>query len=123
MILGGGLLMFTLALGDGTHESWIESAVRMGSGHVTVQSSEFKLSRRIEDRMPAGIRAAAEQSLRMPSLSKEVQAVSATLAIRGLASSSAGARPVQIVGVHPEFVAAFSVLDEKSASRAVSVIV
>ena len=37
MIVGGGLLSFSFALGDGTHESWIESAVRMDAGHVSIQ--------------------------------------------------------------------------------------
>ena len=51
MIIGGALLMFSLTLGDGTHEEWIESGVRMGSGHVTIESPEFRSSRRIEDRL------------------------------------------------------------------------
>ena len=49
MVVGGAMLMFALSLGDGTHEQWIDSGVRTGSGHVTVEHPEFRLSRRIED--------------------------------------------------------------------------
>ena len=34
MLVGGALLMFSLSIGDGTHESWIESGVRMGTGGI-----------------------------------------------------------------------------------------
>ncbi len=45
MIVGGALLMMSLPLGDGTHEAWIESAVRMGGGHITIQNPDFRTSR------------------------------------------------------------------------------
>ena len=113
MIIGGGLLMFSVALGDGTHESWIDSGVRMGSGHVTIESPEFRVSRKLEDRLPAEVRAAAEQALRQPGIAQQVTMASAKLIIQGLASSSAGARPAQIMGVDPLSEAAFSTLDEQ----------
>ena len=113
MIIGGGLLMFSVALGDGTHESWIDSGVRMGSGHVTIESPEFRASRKLEDRLPAEVRAAAEQALRQPGIAQQVTMASAKLIIQGLASSSAGARPAQIMGVDPLSEAAFSTLDEQ----------
>ena len=113
MIIGGGLLMFSVALGDGTHESWIDSGVRMRSGHVTIESPEFRVSRKLEDRLPAEVRAAAEQALRQPGIAQQVTMASAKLIIQGLASSSAGARPAQIMGVDPLSEAAFSTLDEQ----------
>ena len=51
MIVGGALLIFTFSLGDGTHETWIDSGVRMGTGHITIESPEFQLSRKIDDRV------------------------------------------------------------------------
>ena len=36
MMIGGALLVFSLSLGDGSHEQWIDSGVRLGTGHVTV---------------------------------------------------------------------------------------
>ena len=113
MIVGGGLLSFSFALGDGTHEAWIDSGVRMGAGHVTVERPEFRLSRRIEDRLPADMRHTAEQALESPEVASHVVAQSSKLTINGLASSAAGARPAQIVAVDPLSEAGFSTVDEQ----------
>ena len=113
MIIGGGLLMFSLTLGDGTHEAWIESGVRMGSGHVTIERPEVRTSRRIEDRLPEMARRATEQVLASVGIAEQVKAVSPKLIITGLASSAAGARPAQIMGVEPRAEALFSTLDEQ----------
>ena len=51
-IIGGALLTFAQTFGDGTHEQWIDSGVRTGSGHVTVEVPGFRVSRKIEDRLP-----------------------------------------------------------------------
>ena len=113
MIIGGGLLMFSLTLGDGTHESWIDSGVRMGTGHVTIESPEFRVSRKIEDRLPAEARATAERVLESAEIAEQVKTVSAKVIIQGLASSPAGARPAQIMGVDLLSEAEFSTLDEQ----------
>ena len=113
MIVGGALLMFSLSLGDGTHESWIDSGVRMGTGHITIESPEFQLSRKIDDRVSANARAAVEGALRDPGVAEQITAVSAKVIVRGLASSAAGARPVQVMGVEPLGEAEFSTLDEQ----------
>jgi putative ABC transport system permease protein len=114
MIVGGALLMISLPLGDGTHEAWIESGVRMGSGHLSIQRPEFRASRKIEERLSASARAAAEDALRDATIAPAVTAVSPQLVVNGLASSPAGARPAQIVGVDPDAEARFTVLDEKA---------
>ncbi len=113
MVLGGAILMISLPLGDGTHEAWIESGVRMGSGHLSIQQPEFQASHKIGDRLSASARAAAEQALQDPVIARDVTAVSPQLEVNGLASSPAGARPAQIVGVDPEAEAKFTILDEK----------
>ena len=113
MVVGGALLMFSLSLGDGTHESWIDSGVRMGTGHITIESPEFQLSRRIDDRFSADARAAVEGALRNPGVAEQITAVSTKVIVRGLASSAAGARPVQVMGVEPLGEAEFSTLDEQ----------
>ncbi len=113
MLVGGALLMFSLSLGDGTHESWIDSGVRMGTGHVTIESPDFHISRRIEDRLSADTRATVEDALREPGIAELITAVSAKMIVRGLASSAAGARPVQVLGVEPLAEAEFSTLDEQ----------
>ncbi|MGH9323130.1 MAG: ABC transporter permease [Vicinamibacteria bacterium] len=113
MIVGGALLMISLALGDGTHEAWIESGVRMGSGHVAIQSPDFQTSRKLESRLSARARAEAEAALRAPDVARYVKSVSPQLTVSGLASSPAGARPASIVGVDPDSEARFGILDEK----------
>ncbi|HSG81552.1 MAG TPA: hypothetical protein VLC48_04845, partial [Gemmatimonadota bacterium] len=35
MIVGGGLMIWSFSIGDGTHEDWIESGARRGNGHVS----------------------------------------------------------------------------------------
>ena len=113
MIVGGTLLMISLPLGDGTHEAWIESAVRMGGGHITIQKPGFRTSRKIEDRLTAEARAAAEQALTRVGANEGTVSATPQLTIYGLASSPAGARPAQIVGVNPSSEVEFTILDEK----------
>ena len=115
MIIGGTFLIFSFSLGDGTHESWIDSGVRMGTGHVTVENPEFRLSRKIEDRLSAEARTAAEHALQDPRIAQQVKAISTKLIVSALASSPAGARPVQVVGVDPLSEAEFSTLDDQVA--------
>jgi ABC-type lipoprotein release transport system permease subunit len=113
MIVGGALLMISLPLGDGTHEDWIESAVRMGDGHFSIQTPRFQKSRKIEDRLSPEARAEAEKALSAPDIAGRLVAVAPRLTVSGLASSPSGARPVEIVGVDPAGEAAFNVIDEK----------
>ena len=113
MVIGGALMMFSFALGDGTHEAWIDSGVRMDTGHITIEAPEFRLSRKIEDRLASVARTAAEHALAAPENAGLVTTVSAKLTISALASSAAGARPVRIVGVTPHAEAEFSKIDEQ----------
>ena len=113
MAVGGAVMVFSFTLDDGSHEQWIDSGVRFGSGHVTVERPEFRMSRQIDDRLTADIRRAAEQALSAPEMASHVVATSARLSINGLASSAAGARPAQIVAVDPIAESEFGVLDEQ----------
>ena len=88
MIAGGALLIFSLILGDGTHEQWIDSAVRMADGHLTIQSVRFQGSRALKDRMSSESRVLVEQTLRQGGLPGEIHAMAPRLAVTGMASSS-----------------------------------
>ena len=105
--------MISLPLGDGTHEAWIESAVRMGGGHITIQNPDFRTSRKIDDRLSGDARAAAQEALSQAGIAERVLIATPQLTLGGLASSAAGARPAQIIGVSPESEAEFTVLDDK----------
>ncbi len=113
MVIGGALLIFSLSLGDGTHEDWIEAGVRMGSGHIALQAPGYQASRKIEDRLSTEARRAGEAALEHRDIAEYVGGVVPMLATTGLASSPSGARPAQIVGVDPVAEAEFSILDEK----------
>lgn len=113
MIAGAVVMVFSFTLDDGSHEQWIDSAVRMGSGHVTVERPEYRVSRRIDDRLPDGVRRAAEQALQSPELALRIAAQSAKLGVTGLASSAAGSRPAQIVAVDPVAEADFGTIDDQ----------
>ena len=113
MIVGGALLVFSFTIGDGGHEQWIDSGVRLGNGHVTVERPEYRVSRRIDDRLTADVRRAAEQALAAPEVAPHVVATSAKLSINGLASSSAGARPARIVAVDPVAETGFGMVDDQ----------
>jgi putative ABC transport system permease protein len=113
MVIGGALLIFSFALGDGSHENWIDSGIRTSSGHVTVERPGFRVSRKIEDRLSATLRDQAEQALAMADVAPHVVAVSSRLRIGALASSAAGARPAQVLAVDPEAEARFSTLDDQ----------
>ena len=113
IVLGAGMLVFSNAIGDGTHEQWIDDGVRTGSGHVTIEHPAFRMSRKLEDRLAADVRAAAEVALATPALADRVTGVSAQLTINGMASSAAGARPAQILAVDPQAEIDFTILDEQ----------
>ena len=113
LIIGGALLVLSFSLGDGTHEQWIDSGVRTGTGHVTVERPEFRLSRKIEDRLPSEIRAAVSAVLERPEIAGQVSMAFARLTVNGLASSAGGARPARILGVDPLAEAKLSPLDDQ----------
>ena len=113
MVVGGALLIVSFALGDGGHETWIDGGVRLGTGHITVEQPEFRVSRRIEHRVPAEVRHAAEAALDAPDIAPLVVARSSKLTVSGLASSAAGARPVQIMAVNPVTEPAFAMIDDQ----------
>ncbi len=113
MVFGGILIVFSFALSDGSYEQWIDSAVRLSSGHLSVEHPEYRLGRRIGNRLEEGFRSAVSEALATPEFAAEVAAVSARLEIGGLASSAAGSRPAQMVGVDPAAESRFGPVDDR----------
>lgn len=115
MVVGLALLIFSRALAEGGHEQWIESAVRLGSGHVAIQAPNFLETGRLDYRL--GERAVERTLQALESLPDDaVLAWTPRLSVNGLASSAASALPVRIEGVDPRREAAFTELDEKVQS-------
>ncbi len=111
MAIGLALLIVSRTLSDGAHEDWIESGVRLGSGHVVFNAPGFRDSGSLEDRLSAAQVDAALTALAAVAadagLPDQVVA-SVRVSARGLASSPDGAIPAWIQGVDPAVELAFS---------------
>ncbi len=107
--LGLALLLISLGLGDGAHKQMIESAVRMGSGHVVIQSSGYQQRGGLERALTSD---QVDQVLQWLEQARAegvpILATSQRTFASGLASSADGSAGVQIIGVQPSV--------EKSAS-------
>ncbi len=118
MALGLAVLIWSKEIGDGGHETWILSGVRMGTGHVAIQAPGFLRSGNLADRLDAGRIAAAESALAQPRVAADVRAVAPRLTVSGLASSPSAALPVQIRGVDPRRELAFADLSKSVVAGA-----
>jgi ABC-type lipoprotein release transport system permease subunit len=110
MMLGVVALVMARTIGDGAHEDWIDSGVRMGSGHVAVQHPEFRFSRKLEHRLTAPARERVFAALEASGVASHVAQVAPRLEVMGLANSPTAAVPVRIMGVDSNLEAAFSQL-------------
>lgn len=113
MVLGLALLVFSLALAEGSHEDWIKGGSRMASGHITIQTPDFFRTRKIQYHLTALQTAAAREALDDPSLASMVEIAVPRLTILGLANSPANALPVLVMGVDYSIESEFSRLSEK----------
>jgi ABC-type lipoprotein release transport system permease subunit len=113
MVLAMALLVFSRTIAEGGHEDWIDAGVRMGGGHVSVEAPEYRTRRTLEHRLSPEARAAVQDALTSPDVALRLVASAPRLTVQGLASSSAAALPVAIVGVDPEAEPAFSALSDK----------
>jgi ABC-type lipoprotein release transport system permease subunit len=113
MVLGLALLVVSRTLSEGSHEAWIESGVRMASGHIAFQNAAWGEQHQLEHRLSAADLAHAQALLKDPRVARHVRAVTVRLSVDGLASSAISALPVRIEGVDPTTEPSFSQLDRK----------
>jgi putative ABC transport system permease protein len=113
MALGLALLIFSRALADGGHEQWIDSAVRLGTGHVAIQAPEYLETGRLEHRLDASQVARVDSALQDAALEPYIKTWAPRVTVTGLASSAASALPVRIEGVDPEREKVFSTLPDQ----------
>lgn len=114
MTVGLALLILSRTLADGAHEDWIDSGVRLASGHVSFNAPGYRDSESLDDRLTAGqVEASLGAATLAPSTEPPVTTV--RVATRGLASSADGALPALIVGVDPASELAFSELGSEPA--------
>jgi len=115
MTVGLALLILSRTLADGAHEDWIDSGVRLASGHVSFNAPGYRDSESLDDRLDAG---QVEASLGAAALAPLTEPSITTVRVetRGLASSADGALPALIVGVDPASELAFSRLGAEPAT-------
>jgi len=115
MTVGLALLILSRTLADGAHEDWIDSGVRLASGHVSFNAPGYRDSESLDDRLNAGqVEASLGAAVLAPLTEPSITTV--RVATRGLASSADGALPALIVGVDPASELAFSRLGAEPAT-------
>lgn len=104
LALGLGLtfLLFSLGLGDGSHEQMIVNGIKLGGGHVVIQARGYQATRSQDLLLPAQAVSTAAEVLQTPTSAYSLDALSPRLLASGLLSSAANASGVGIVGVQPE---------------------
>jgi putative ABC transport system permease protein len=102
MILGIGLLMFIRALEGGAHLMYVETATRMGTGHIAMEHPDYMGSQDLVDRIAAPDLETALQVVEMTARPEELVAVFPQVNVGGLAQSASSSIPVRIGGVDPE---------------------
>ncbi|MEE8348573.1 MAG: ABC transporter permease [Acidobacteriota bacterium] len=107
--LGLAVLLIFLGIGDGGHYQMIESAVRMGAGHVVIQKRDYYARGGIDRFLDRTEKKRAQEWVReMEELFPIQYALSRTYA-SGLASSADGSAGVLMIGIQPK--------SEREASR------
>lgn len=115
MTVGLALLILSRTLADGAHEDWIDSGVRLASGHVSFNAPGYRDSESLDDRLtPGQVEASLGAAALAPLTGPAITTV--RVATRGLASSADGALPALIVGVDPASELAFSELGADPAT-------
>ncbi len=112
MAVGLALLIFSRSLAEGGHEQWIDSAVRMGTGHVAIQAPGYLETGKLEDRLDSELVGVAVNAVQSR-LGERLVSWAPRLSVNGLASSTASALPVRIEGVDPAQEVQFSDIEDK----------
>jgi len=99
--LGLALLLVSLGLLDGGHEQMVADGVRLGTGHVVIQSKGFQDTGSQELLLPASAVLMTDNLLHSAAMRPLVRGVSPRLVATGLLSSAANTAGVRIIGVIP----------------------
>jgi len=101
MVLGIALLMFVRALEGGAHLMYVDTATRMGTGHIAMEHPDYIGSQDVEDRIAGADLDRAVQAVRASAGPDELVAVFPRVNVGGLAQSASSSIPVRIGGVDP----------------------
>jgi putative ABC transport system permease protein len=111
--LGLALLLISLGLLDGGHEQMVADGVRLGTGHVVIQSRGFQETGSQELLLPPSAVTEAEDLLHSAAIQPFVRGISPRLVATGLLSSAANATGVRIIGVIPRQERTVSLIPER----------
>lgn len=95
--LSYALLLIAMGMGDDAHEQMLEAAAEGAGGEVLVHGAGYWSTRASDIVVPE-----ADAVLRAVESVDGVRAAMPRVVVDGLASTSAGNRPVQLLGVRPE---------------------
>jgi len=101
MVLGIGFLMFIRALEGGAHLMYVETATRMGTGHIAMEHPDYMGSQDLMDRIAATDLQTALEAVEGATRPAELLAVFPQVNVGGLAQSASSSIPVRIAGVDP----------------------
>jgi putative ABC transport system permease protein len=113
MVLGIGLLMLVRAWEAGAHVMFVESAARLGNGHITVEHREYAASQDLEHRIAAQHVALAFAAVHAAAPRDELVAILPRVTVGGLVQSASSSIPARIGGVDPAREAPVSIVAEK----------
>lgn len=111
--LGLTLLLVSLGLGDGSHRQMIDSAVRMGSGHLIIQSFGYQETTEIERLLSQDQQRSVESWVEKRKSQFPVRFFLRRVFGSGVASSSDGSTGVQMIGIEVNQEVQASLFDEK----------
>ena len=111
--LGLALLLISVGLGDGAHRQMIDSAVRLGSGHLIIQQAGYLESSEVGQVLSGPHLAEAEEWVEKNRTRFPIRQRLPRVFASGLASSADGAAGVQIIGIVPVLEQEVSIFHEK----------
>ena len=101
MVLGVGLLMFVRALEGGAHLMYVDTATRMGTGHVAMEHPDYMGSQDLTDRVSGEALSLVLEAVAASVPQGELVAAFPQVNVGGLAQSATSSVPVRISGVDP----------------------
>ena len=100
--LGLAFLLFSLGLGDGSHEQMVANGIKLGGGHVVIQAEGYQRTRSQDLLLPSHLISTVDALLQPQHAPSPVHSISPRLLASGLLSSATNASGVGIVGVQPQ---------------------
>jgi putative ABC transport system permease protein len=113
MVLGIGLLMLVRSWEAGAHVMFVESAARLGNGHITIEHREYAASQDLEHRIAEEHVASVIAAVHAATPADELVAILPRITVGGLVQSATSSIPARIGGIDAVREAPVSIIAEK----------